>query len=221
MKKILFVFALCLMSAFAFAQGVTPLILTPTTDGHIVIDGVNVLAVNPWDPAEIQLEPKNGCQIAIPSADQSNTIKEYASDNIMNDIASIMTWQFWSSELCTLWGDNTTGYAVFKYNGSYGWATFDVAMPGGWTQFGYLKNTTGINENESHFAIYPNPATDFIVVEAEAANEAAVAVYDACGRQVKAATTGNDGKTVIDMTAQGSGLYFVKVGEKVSKVVKK
>ncbi len=74
----------------------------------------------------------------------------------------------------------------------------------------------GIGENESATVnIYPNPATETLTIEAEGL----VTIVDEMGRVVR--TLFVDNKQTIDLQGLTSGLYFVKAGTEVKKVMVK
>ena len=72
----------------------------------------------------------------------------------------------------------------------------------------------GIGENENATVnIYPNPATETLTIEAEGL----VTIVDEMGRVVR--TLFVDNKQTIDLQGLTSGLYFVKAGNEVKKVM--
>ena len=74
----------------------------------------------------------------------------------------------------------------------------------------------GIGENENATVnIYPNPATESLTIEAEGL----VTIADETGRVVR--TLFVDNKQTIDLLGLPSGLYFVKAGTEVKKVLVK
>lgn len=217
MKKVLSVFALCLMSVFAFAQNYTMVPVQPTGN-QVIIDGMARFTFNPYDPSEVQLEPMNGTQIAVPSNDQMYSVQNFTAAQMMNHITN--PWQYWSTNMVTVWFDEEPGYAFLKFsNGKYGYAKFDMAVTGGWTEFGYFQTGSGVNESEITYSIYPNPATDNITVNVE--NFRTIDIYNNCGQLVKSTNENN-----ININDLEAGVYFVSVifnNENVSvkKIVKK
>ena len=74
----------------------------------------------------------------------------------------------------------------------------------------------GVGENENATVnIYPNPATETLTIEAEGL----VTIVDEMGRVVR--TLFVDNKQTIDLQGLTSGLYFVKAGTEVKKVMVK
>ena len=217
MKKVLSVFALCLMSVFAFAQNYTMVPVQPQGN-QLIIDGMARVTINPYDPSEVQLEPINGTQIAVPGNDQMYSVQNFTVSQMMNHITS--PWQYWSTNMVTVWFDEDPGYAFLKFsNGKFGYAKFDMSVTGGWQEFGYFQSTSGVNENEITYSIYPNPATDNITVNAD--NFRTIDIYNNCGQLVL--STNENSINVSDLEA---GVYFVSVifdngNVSVKKVVKK
>lgn len=217
MKKVLSVFALCLMSVFAFAQNYTMVPVQPQGN-QVIIDGMARFTVNPYDPSEVQLEPLNGTQIAVPSGDQMYTVKSFTAAEIVNPATA--RWSFWTTEMATVMFDETIGYAYLHFsNGRYGYAKFDMSVTGGWTEFGYLEDHSGINENEITYSVYPSPATDNITVNVE--NFRTIDIYNNCGQLVKSTN-----ETSINVSNFEAGVYLVSVTFNngnviVKKIVKK
>lgn len=216
MKKILSVFALCLVSVFAFAQ--YTMVPVQLQGNQFVVDGTVRFVVNPYDPSEVQLEPQNGSQIAVPSTDQMYTVKNFTAAEMMSCITT--PWQYWTSEMATVMFDETPGYAFLKFsNGKFGYAKFDMSVTGGWTEFGYFQSSTGISENEIGYSVFPNPATDNITVNVE--NFRTINIYNSCGQLVRSTN-----ETSISVSDFEAGVYFVSVifnngNVNVQKIVKR
>ena len=64
--------------------------------------------------------------------------------------------------------------------------------------------------------VYPNPATDYIVVESNIGEE--VKIYDLDGRLVKESTMHN-AQCIIDASILTAGTYIVKSGSASCKVI--
>ena len=69
--------------------------------------------------------------------------------------------------------------------------------------------------------VYPNPTTQYVIVEVDKleGNEQ-VMVYDLQGKLLQSRPL-NDTKIQIDLTSYPAGLYLIKVGKSLGKVVKK
>ena len=88
-----------------------------------------------------------------------------------------------------------------------------------------LVEGEGVEENVAAFNIYPNPAVDKLVIEAESTVET-VSIYTLTGVIVGQQSTVNGQQSMsIDVTSLNSGVYFIKVvtneGETVQRFIKK
>ena len=76
-------------------------------------------------------------------------------------------------------------------------------------------NTVGVEEIASEtLSVYPNPVQDQISVNIDGA----LAIYDLSGKMVKSALV--EAGNTVSVSALKSGIYFVKVGSSVQKIVK-
>lgn len=77
--------------------------------------------------------------------------------------------------------------------------------------------STGIEAISSSGSVYvyPNPATDFIIVSGVNQNEYPVEIYSSFGLLLTSTTT--SANTKIDVSSFAAGLYFVKVGNEIVK----
>jgi hypothetical protein len=73
---------------------------------------------------------------------------------------------------------------------------------------------TGVATQTSLLLVYPNPTTGVVYVDNEAGEE--VVVYTLAGSAVIRTNA-----AVVDLTGYAAGVYIIKVGGKVNKVVKK
>ena len=74
----------------------------------------------------------------------------------------------------------------------------------------------GVGENKTAaMDVYPNPASETLTIEAEGL----VTIVDEMGRVVR--TLFVDDKQTIDLQGLSSGVYFVKAGNEVKKVMVK
>ena len=93
-----------------------------------------------------------------------------------------------------------------------------------------LQGINGIEENYTNNdetqLIFPNPATDFIEISVGAGSEPAltgdVKIYDIFGQTLVSIRAGFEPAPTIQIDVSGlaPGLYFVRIGDKVSKFVK-
>lgn len=68
------------------------------------------------------------------------------------------------------------------------------------------------------FTISPNPSKDFVTIESPAANEE-IAVTDLSGRKLLTARIA-DGKAVLDISSLADGMYLVRIGNRVERLIK-
>ena len=93
-------------------------------------------------------------------------------------------------------------------------------------EYAYVPLATDASENSTSFRVYPNPANDFLFVEAGAqtGNENAIELYDLSGRMLSSTILEND-LSKVELTGLTPGFYFYRIiseGKIVSsgKVVK-
>ena len=122
------------------------------------------------------------------------------------------------------------GYnAMYNLNGVASWFTFDeqTVINGDFVKWGdytigteiaawtYVWETPvqpvtaydAVGEVDAfEMSVYPNPATDFIMVNVETQNFVSVQIYDVMGRNVLTTT-----ETAIDLRSMEAGVYFVTV----------
>lgn len=77
-------------------------------------------------------------------------------------------------------------------------------------------NNMGVSEMNESIKIYPNPTDGQIKVETKALQ---VAIYNVVGQLVEEKNTEND-MVVLDLGQLNSGIYFIKAGNAIQKVVK-
>ena len=89
---------------------------------------------------------------------------------------------------------------------------------------GYIKNikiedanAVSLNDvKENRLFLYPNPAEDYVVVE----TEEDIVIYNYLGQKIKEFTNLH-GQTTIDISSLNKGVYVVKSGSKIEKLIKK
>ena len=123
-----------------------------------------------------------------------------------------------------------SGYnAMYNVNGVQSWYTFDAqtVVDGDFVKWGdytigteiapwvYVWETPvqpvtiydGVDEVESAtLSVYPNPATEYIMVNTETQNFVSVQIFDMAGRNILTST-----ETVVDLRGLEAGVYFVTV----------
>jgi len=164
-----------------------------------------------------------------------------------NQILSKQTWYhiagvFKDNNFATLYIDGVPDTTTTNFNAAMpygpGTATMTIGIRRGWTvqdpafpfngkidevgiydcaldstQIDSLMNPVGINEmvNTNAFDIYPNPTTGIFTVQGTVST---VQVYDLLGNLVF-----HTNKRQVDMSSYPAGIYMVRVGEVVSKIV--
>jgi hypothetical protein len=82
-------------------------------------------------------------------------------------------------------------------------------------------STLGINEeNAEKFSVYPNPASDYIVVSTTLSESYIVTIFDSLGKQVYSQKQQNRLST-IDISNISSGIFFLEIRTENSKTVQK
>lgn len=113
----------------------------------------------------------------------------------LNALGNVTEVSFeWSSSDNGDWGMNTPAYFCME----------DITV-----------NTVGVEELATEtLTIYPNPANDYLKVN----REGELTIYDLSGRLVKSQTV--EAVNSVSVSDLNNGIYFVKVGSEVKKIVK-
>lgn len=82
--------------------------------------------------------------------------------------------------------------------------------------FSFEINTIGLNEYESRFEIYPNPAEDFIIINTNE-NISGISIYNVMGIKVMEE---KDIDSSIDVSKLNSGLYIIKIKTDKKEIIK-
>ena len=80
-----------------------------------------------------------------------------------------------------------------------------------------IAGASGINDIESGVSVYPNPTQGSITVEIADGTAQVVTITNIAGAVVKQQQV--QGSAVISIEEQANGIYFVRVGNDVTKVV--
>ena len=122
-------------------------------------------------------------------------------------------WGFWTDEE----GDEHPGESFWRYigGGTYGFEHTYYIRP----QFANVTNVSVKKLHNNTFTIYPNPASNYIMVESESIKIEGVQIIDITGKLVKQFDIQNY-KSKIQISDLQKGIYFVKVGVLVNKFVK-
>ncbi|WP_298514569.1 FG-GAP-like repeat-containing protein [uncultured Kordia sp.] len=82
-------------------------------------------------------------------------------------------------------------------------------------------STLSINEeNAEQFSVFPNPASDYIMIATTVSEPYTVTVFDSLGRKVFVQKEQN-GQTKLDVSSLSSGLFFVEIRTTTTKTVQK
>jgi len=104
--------------------------------------------------------------------------------------------------------------AFFALNGT----KVDNHFPVNWKAVSNITSLSNpIDHNKSNIHIYPNPATDKLMVTTE--SEAKVELYSALGQLLKQTVSDQNGVTSMIVSDLKAGVYLIKVGSKTAKVL--
>ena len=108
---------------------------------------------------------------------------------------------------------------VFKAKDEFGLANYAVRQ---FRVLGFLDDTDDPNIADN-FTIYPNPATDKLVIKAESEELSGgkYSIWNANGRKIKNGIFSNTTEHYIDIVTLPAGIYFVRIeGEVIGKFVR-
>lgn len=103
----------------------------------------------------------------------------------------------------------------YSVNAVYDECESDFALTADGQTFVRLNNL-GVNELDNVFRIYPNPTNGQIMVETQASQ---VAIYNLMGQLIEEKSA-EDNVVVFDLSQLGNGVYVIKAGNAMQKVVK-
>jgi hypothetical protein len=96
--------------------------------------------------------------------------------------------------------------------------SFNIEVPAlGYAVLELKASATGINDVESGASVYPNPTQGSITVEIADGTAKIVTITNIAGAVVKQQQV--QGSAVISIADQANGVYFVKVGNDITKIV--
>lgn len=161
---------------------------------------------------------------AIAAADANFTVNigdGFLSDLTYNGHAGIGGdpdwWSTWSGTSLADLGMNM-GIAETLSNGSWFGCSYEPYIPGGEptgpTEPIAAMNSTGVDERigTATLLVYPQPASDAMMIRMEHALNAPVTIIDLAGQRVYTGRT-NGMLTTIDVHAFASGMYVLQVGD--------
>lgn len=77
----------------------------------------------------------------------------------------------------------------------------------------YNTGTTGINESKLNVNVYPNPSTDYVMVETKSTNAATINVYSLNGQLVISIQSNNLSEEKIDVSVLQKGIYLLEINQ--------
>jgi hypothetical protein len=126
--------------------------------------------------------------------------------------------------------DTICNYSKLKYNKLYYWQIVgkNSVGEGEWSDtwtFKTKENTTvSETENSKNIIISPNPAKDYIYIQPsegwKPSEGSEIQIFDMLGINVSSADGGIKLGGIIDISKLSSGIYFIKIGNRVEKFVK-
>ena len=75
----------------------------------------------------------------------------------------------------------------------------------------YNTGTTGINETILSVNLYPNPSTDYVIIETKSTSAANINVYSLSGQLVISIQSNNLSEEKIDVSVLQKGIYIIQV----------
>lgn len=128
--------------------------------------------------------------------------------NAMYNVNGLQSWYTYDEQTVVngdfvKWGDYTIGTEIAAW--TYVWTTPVQAV----TAYNDVEEVEALN-----LTVYPNPATDYIMVNAK--NAGSVEIFDMTGRCVLTSV-----ETKIDVRSLETGVYFVRVNGNTTKLVVK
>lgn len=150
-----------------------------------------------------------GMMLTDISFDYERTHYDLSGYNAMYNVNGLQSWYTFDAQTVVngdfvKWGDYTIGTEIAAW--TYVWET--PVQP--------VTAYDNVNEVEaSAMSVYPNPATEFIMISGEMIGEY-VEIYDITGHIVRTSTD-----TKINVSDLASGLYIVRYGNAVLKFTKK
>ena len=150
-----------------------------------------------------------GMMLTDLSFDYERTHYDLSGYNAMYNVNGLQSWYTFDAQTVVngdfvKWGDYTIGTEIAAW--TYVWET--PVQP--------VTAYNSVSELEaSAMSVYPNPATEFIMISGEMIGEY-VEIYDITGHIVRTSTD-----TKINVSDLASGLYIVRYGNAVLKFTKK
>jgi hypothetical protein len=125
----------------------------------------------------------------------------------------------------------------FSYQWFWSWVSYPLpatTMPGTWTvesqyqgviythEFEFINEPTSVDDVQaSDYQVFPNPATDQLVVTWNGAADASLVLYDQQGRVRWQGSTNGNAEQQVDVSGYPAGLYFLQLRTKEGSTVRK
>ncbi|MBQ7490511.1 MAG: T9SS type A sorting domain-containing protein, partial [Bacteroidales bacterium] len=97
---------------------------------------------------------------------------------------------------------------------------FRNGLNDGYPVFGFSNVSVNEVAENGSFRVYPNPATDYVMIENENGEKAEIAMFDMFGKLVKSFGTTTDNLIRIDVSSLTNGVYVLRMGNHTAKIVK-
>ncbi len=99
--------------------------------------------------------------------------------------------------------------------------TLDNHFPENWKAMSYVSDglTNPEDKNTSGLQIYPNPATDKLMVVIKNSGNIFIEIYSALGQLQKQILSNQNGTATILVSDLNAGVYFIKAGNQIGKVL--
>ncbi len=88
----------------------------------------------------------------------------------------------------------------------------EMLLKDGTTEYSYIVKTNACGEKENSVSVYPNPASNYVIVSKGSNSNAHINILNANGAVVKQMITNNN-QTKIDVTNIPTGVYMIQVQE--------
>ncbi len=210
-------------SAYTGASGSANVYLTTTVGKYFQIEGINTIGFTNLSLSFGMYTSSKGNAASV----------EVSSDGVTYTALSI------SPSVSTGWHLKTAAGTIpqaanlrirFKQTATSAQIRIDdiklVGMPAGKTKE-YSENQYSSFENlaKSELKLYPNPASDFITFETMSEQDATetISIFDASGKFVyseKISFTKGANITSVNISQLTRGLYFMKIGQEVARIIK-
>lgn len=185
----------------------------------------------PLFEAEMSSLQNNTITLNVTDADGDSIVWEmqpclYATNYVDPDVAGGGTFLFDQTQQNYSWNPQVTGaYSVLFF-----FREWRQVTPGNWVMIGYssqeilldVNNAVGVEENSgtTFLNVYPNPATNEIHFAASNTTATTLEIIDAVGRVVLLKSLEPTSyEHTVDVSMLPAGVYAVRVGEVVERVV--